>query len=120
MSEYLVTIKTTRHLKIQADSLTEAVRARDRIYDANVGLVNRMRAGGSPIDELRVEVAAHPAGCPLTPAGEIATKASIDRIMLAICECHDGQDLWAHTRRDPDTFRRAIEFALKPPVKVTL
>ena len=61
MVEYLITVTTTRYIKIQADSITDALASRDRIYDANQGLVRRMRAGGSPIDELTVTVAEVPA-----------------------------------------------------------
>lgn len=115
MAEYLVTIKTTRYMKIKADSISEAVHARDRIYDANAGLVGRMRAGGSPIDELTVEVAD-----PTTAASEAAKReaAQIDRIVLAICQAHDTSELWTHTKQDPDAFRKAVEFALKPPLTI--
>lgn len=38
--------------------------------------------------------------------------ALVDRLVFAVCDCHDGSDLWAHTRRDPETFRRAVRGAL--------
>lgn len=38
--------------------------------------------------------------------------ALVDRLVLAVCDCHDGSDLWAHTSRDPETFRRAVRGAL--------
>ena len=38
--------------------------------------------------------------------------AFVDNLMRVVCDCHDGSDLWAHTRRDPEAFRRAVRDAL--------
>ena len=38
--------------------------------------------------------------------------ALVDNLMRVVCDCHDGSDLWAHTRRDPEAFRRAVRDAL--------
>ena len=38
--------------------------------------------------------------------------ALVDNLVRVVCDCHDGSDLWAHTRRDPEAFRRAVRSAL--------
>lgn len=36
----------------------------------------------------------------------------VDRLLLAVFQCHDGSEMWAHAKRDPDSFRDAVAFAL--------
>ena len=36
---------------------------------------------------------------------------TIDRMLFLICEAHDGQELWRHTRQDPELFREAARLA---------
>ncbi|MGH7179497.1 MAG: hypothetical protein ACREJC_19125 [Tepidisphaeraceae bacterium] len=40
----------------------------------------------------------------------------IDRILLAVFECHDGSDMWGHARQDPEAFRRAVRRVLDGPL----
>jgi len=37
----------------------------------------------------------------------------VDAVILAVCECHDGGELWDHAKRDPDAFRRTVLNALR-------
>lgn len=65
-----------------------------------------------------------PCSCELAPmkphAAEEAPPAKIkritadlvDKIIGAVCSCHDGSDLWTHTRRDPEAFRQAVRAVL--------
>lgn len=36
----------------------------------------------------------------------------IDRVLFAVCNLHDGPELWKDTRRDPEAFRNAVRVAL--------
>lgn len=41
-----------------------------------------------------------------------AVREIADQLLARLCETHDGSELWAHTRRDPDAFREAVRVAL--------
>lgn len=45
-------------------------------------------------------------------AGARALDGLVDRVIAAVCETHDGSDLWGHAKEDPEAFRRAVRFAL--------
>lgn len=32
----------------------------------------------------------------------------VDQVISAVCNTHDGPDLWGHTRKDPEAFRAAV------------
>lgn len=36
----------------------------------------------------------------------------VDRILWAVFQTHDGNELWSHGKRDPDAFRRAVSQTL--------
>ena len=42
----------------------------------------------------------------------LSSPATIDRLIRSVMMCHDGSELWAHSRRDPETFRRAMRDAV--------
>lgn len=42
----------------------------------------------------------------------------IDAAILAVCNTHDGSELWEHAKRDPEAFRFAMRRALQPTVDV--
>jgi hypothetical protein len=41
----------------------------------------------------------------------------VDPVLFAIGSCHDGSDLWAHMKRDPDAFRRTVSRVLSGKIK---
>ena len=45
-------------------------------------------------------------------AAVVVDDAIVNRVLLAVCNMHDGSDLWAHTRREPDAFRDVVRRAL--------
>lgn len=38
----------------------------------------------------------------------------IDAIVSAVCNTHDGSDLWKHAKQDPNAFRNAVRWAVLP------
>lgn len=45
---------------------------------------------------------------------DAAVDKLVNKICMRFCEAHDGQELWGHSRRDPDLFRLAIKIDLLP------
>lgn len=37
----------------------------------------------------------------------------IDAIVSAVCNTHDGSDLWKHAKQDPNAFRNAVRWAIE-------
>ena len=62
---------------------------------------------------LRAAIAAErervPVGAPLG--------AVVDAVLWAVAQCHDGSDLWAHMKRDPDAFRREVARVLSGKIR---
>lgn len=44
---------------------------------------------------------------------QLGIDTHVDRILLAVCQLHDGPALWEHTRRDPAAFRNAVREAMR-------
>jgi len=45
-------------------------------------------------------------------AGRAFLEDVVDRVCFAVMNNHDGQELWAHARRDPESFRYVVRIAL--------
>jgi hypothetical protein len=45
-------------------------------------------------------------------AARVTDVRFVDRLLFAVFNCHDGSELWAHAKRDPDTFRRTVTYVM--------